>query len=84
MRDRYAPNVQMAVHASPWASMQDIASSTDPVLDVVAEAARTVAFLNATGSWDLVFNDLDDHDAGWWEKMAATTGGTRQTPGIPT
>jgi len=75
MRDRYGPNAQMAVHASPWASQQDIGSSTDPNLDPAAEAAHTVTFLNGAGisanayasTWDLVFNDLDDHDAGWWE-----------------
>ena len=77
LRDRYAPNVQMAIHASPWSSMQDIGSSTDPSLDPAAEAARTVTFLNAGGiasnpygsTWDLVFNDVDDHDAGWWESQ---------------
>lgn len=77
MRDRYAPNVQMAIHASLWSSMQDIGSSTDPNLDPVAEAAKTVTFLNAAGiagnpygtTWDIVFDDVDDHDAAWWEKQ---------------
>jgi len=82
MRDRYAPNVQMAIHASLWSSMQDIGSSTDPNLDPVAEAAKTVTFLNPAGiagnpygtTWDIVFDDVDDHDAAWWEKQGALVG----------
>jgi hypothetical protein len=42
----------------------------------VAEADKTAAFLNSAGiasnphgsTWDVVFNDLDDHDAAYWEK----------------
>ncbi len=69
LRDVYAPNVLLAWHASPWASMQDIGTNTDPSLNAAAEADKTAAFFNTAspGGWDLVFNDLDDHDAGWWE-----------------
>jgi Fibronectin type III domain len=67
LRDLYAPNVVMAVHASLWSSGPDVATSTDPLLDAAAEADKTAAFLAATGGWDAVFNDVDDHDAGWWE-----------------
>jgi hypothetical protein len=75
IRDLYGSNAVLAIHASPWASGQDIASSTDPALNIVLEADKTAAFLNSAGiasnlhgtTWDVVFNDLDDHDAAWWE-----------------
>ncbi len=75
IRDVYAPNASLAIHASAWAAGADIASSTDPSLNFVAIADATAAFLNSAGvtgnpygsTWDAVFNDVDDHDAGWWE-----------------
>ena len=79
LRDLYAPNALLAIHASMWASGFDVASSTDPNLDPTAAADKTAAFLSSAGitshtlssSWDLVFNDVDDHDAGWWEQQGA-------------
>ena len=67
LRDVYAPNVLLAVHASMWSSGIDLATDTSPTVNAAAEADKTAAFLASTGSWDLVFNDVDDHDAGWWE-----------------
>jgi hypothetical protein len=67
LRNVYAPNVLLAVHASMWSSGIDISSDTSPAVNAAAEADKTAAFLMSTGSWDLVFNDVDDHDAGWWE-----------------
>ena len=76
LRDTYAPNASMAIHASMWSSGLDVASNTDPNLDPAAEARKTAAFLNGAGisgnafgisSWDAVFDDVDDHDAAWWE-----------------
>ncbi|GAC1471860.1 MAG: hypothetical protein PVSMB3_04010 [Candidatus Dormibacteraceae bacterium] len=79
LRDLYGANAVMALHASGWANGIDIDTSTDPSVNPVAVADSTAAFLNSTGisanpygsSWDLVFNDLDDHDAGWWEKQGS-------------
>jgi hypothetical protein len=79
LRDLYAPNANLAIHASPWGSGIDIASDTNPAVNAVAEADKTAAFLNSAGvssnpygsTWDVVFNDLDDHDAGWWEQQGA-------------
>jgi hypothetical protein len=79
LRDTYAPNAILALHASGWASGIDIDSSTDPNVNAVTVADATAAFLNSAGiatnpygsTWDLVFNDLDDHDAGWWEQQGA-------------
>jgi hypothetical protein len=50
-----------------WSSGIDLATDTSPTVNAAAEADKTAAFLVSTGSWDLVFNDVDDHDAGWWE-----------------
>ena len=79
IRDVYASNVVLGIHASMWASGPDVASSTDATLNVVAAADSTAAFLNSAGitsnpygsTWDVVFNDVDDHDAGWWEAQGA-------------
>jgi hypothetical protein len=76
MRDTYAPNVLLGIHASPWGTNRDIGADTDPSLDVAAIGDSTATFLNSAGTssnpygttWDVVFNDLDDHDAGWWEQ----------------
>ena len=77
IRDLYATNAQLAIHASGWANGTDIDSSTDPTVNAVAVADATAGFLNSAGiasnpygsTWDLVFNDLDDHDAAWWEQQ---------------
>jgi len=66
LRDAYAPNVTMAVHASEWASGVDISTNVSAGVSAAAEADRTAAFLATTGTWDLVTTDVDDHDADWW------------------
>jgi hypothetical protein len=87
LRDLYDTNgnVKLAIHASMWSSGRDVASDTDPSLNPVAEADLTAAYLNSAcistnkyggSTWDLVFNDIDDHDAGWWEKQGLTPGFT--------
>ena len=52
-----------------WSSGIDIASDTRSSINAVTEADKTAAFLNSAGagSWDSVFNDVDDHNAAWWE-----------------
>ena len=87
LRDVYAPNVLLATHASLWATTRDIGSDTDPTLNADTVADQTAAFLNAAGvgsnaygsTFDLVFNDVADHDAGWygdtahwWDRTNAT------------
>src|SRR2546421_10071804 len=74
LRDRYAPNVSLAIHDSLWATGRDLATDTDPALDPNAVADQSASFLNAAGissnpygsTWDLVFNDVADHDAAWY------------------
>jgi hypothetical protein len=79
MRDLYAGNVVLGIHASTWSNGPDVASSTDPTLNVVSLADGTAAFLNSAGiasnpfgsTWDVVLNDVDDHDAAWWEAQGS-------------
>jgi hypothetical protein len=73
LRDAFAPNVTMAVHASEWASGIDISTNVSAGVNAVAEADRTAAFLATTGSWDLVTTDVDDHDADWWVATGRTS-----------
>ena len=78
LRDLYAPNVLLATHASLWATMRDIGSDTDPTLDPNVVADQTATFLNGAGlatnaygsTFDLVFNDVADHDAAWYGSTA--------------
>jgi hypothetical protein len=87
MRDKYAPNAILALHASCWAAGNDIATSTDPNLDVTAKVQREAAFLNSAGlvgnpsgvsSWDVLSNDVADFDSGqpggrsWWDRYNKT------------
>src|SRR5207245_6839635 len=66
-----AADVVLAIHASMWSSGIDIAGDTRSSINAAGEADKTAAFLNSAGSWDVVFNDVDDHDAGWWEAPGA-------------
>jgi hypothetical protein len=74
LRDLYAPNAALGIHASLWATKRDLGTDTDPTLDPNVVADQTAAFLNAAGvasnaygsTFDVVFNDVADHDAGWY------------------
>jgi hypothetical protein len=80
LRDLYAPKVALGIHASMWSAGIDIATNTSQNVDVVGQADALAAFLDSAGispnpqrsTWDLVFNDLDDHDAAWWESQGST------------
>ncbi|MDP9402880.1 MAG: hypothetical protein M3P85_06000, partial [Actinomycetota bacterium] len=75
LRDLYAPNVALAFHVSNWAALRDIGSERDPAIDPVA-LGRTVADFAArsgvsdsggTSTYDLLFNDVADRDAGFYK-----------------
>ncbi len=83
MRDVYAPNAILTLHASTWASGNDIATSTDPALDVSGMARQEATFLNSEGlsgnpvgvsSFDLLSSDVADFDSAqpggrsWWDR----------------
>jgi hypothetical protein len=85
LRDRYAPNAMLALHASPWGTLTDIASDTRASLDVAGIAASTASFLKTEGlagmpsgvsDFDVISNDIADHDSGqsgiWWDRNNVT------------
>jgi len=71
LRDVYAPNVLLAFHVSDWATGQDIGSSTDATLDAAAYGRQAGQFAVSAGAggYDLVFNDVADRDAGYYEHV---------------
>ena len=78
MRDLYAPNVMLATHASAWSTGIDIGTDKRADLDVSAISTRTAAFLTTAGagpsvagisSFDLMFLDPSDRDAGYYDKV---------------
>src|SRR2546430_769408 len=73
LRETYSPNDVIAMHASLWASSIDIGSDRRTTISAQAEAGKTAGFLLSAGaaSWDAIFNDVDDHDAAWWEAQGA-------------
>lgn len=77
LRDRYAPNVRLAIHVSNWATNHDLNSATDPRLDAGSLGAVAGAFAAASGAaanlgdgftstYDLVFNDVSNRDAAFY------------------
>lgn len=82
LRDLYAPNAIMATHVSGWATMYDLGGDKDPWLDAEAlgKVAGTFAALSGTqtvpagvSTYDLVFNDVADRDAGHYASMGKQT-----------
>ena len=87
MRDKYAPNAILTLHASTWASGNDIAVSTDAGLNVASMAHQEATFLNSAGlvgnpagvsTWDLISIDVADFDSAqpngrsWWDRYNRT------------
>jgi len=76
LRDLYAPNVRLAFHVSNWATLRDIGSDPDPSLSGATQGTLAGDFAAASGvsqapantsTYDLVFNDVDDRDAGYYK-----------------
>ena len=76
LRDKYAPNVRMALHLSNWATGADIGSDTNPATNGAALGQEAGSFLaqagmvgvpSGTSSYDLFFNDPLDRDAGYYQ-----------------
>jgi hypothetical protein len=64
LRDRYAPNVELAYNVSSWATGNDILYSKPADAVVDALGARAAAFYTSLGtSFDLAFFDPSDRDA---------------------
>jgi hypothetical protein len=87
MRDKYARNAILSLHASTWAVGNDIATSTSPDLNVAAMARSEARFLGSAGlmgnpagvsSFDLISSDVADFDSAqpggrsWWDRYNKT------------
>jgi hypothetical protein len=91
LRDEYAPNVLLAFHVSNWSTGTDIGSSTSTTLNVKSLGQEAGSFAAQSGavqqqqgvsSYNLIFNDVLDRDAGyyqtqygldvWWDKYNKT------------
>ncbi len=86
LRDLYAPNAVLAIHASLWGTKFDIASNTDPNLNVTGLAQSEAHFLLSAGitgtpkgisHWNLISNDVADRDSEqsgghWWDRTNQT------------
>ena len=71
MRDKYAPNVLLGWHASQWATGADLIKSKKNPEQVATETAAYYKTLNA--SFDLIFSEFADRDAGYSEIVTKTT-----------
>jgi hypothetical protein len=80
IRDRYAPNALLTLHASFWSTAVDIGSSTEVSLNAQQVADTTAQFLSTAGlshnpkgisTWNLISSDVSDRDSGqgaaWWD-----------------
>ena len=85
IRDLYARNAVLALHASVWGTGTDLDSDTRTTLDVTGIAAQSASFLKTVGlagtpsgvsTFDVVSNDVADHDSGqsglWWDRSNVT------------
>ncbi|MGZ3581969.1 MAG: hypothetical protein ACXWP6_04415 [Ktedonobacterales bacterium] len=85
IRDLYAHNAILALHASAWGSGTDIATNTSSSVNAAAIGTQTAQFLSTAGitgnprgvsTFDLISNDIADHDSGqsgiWWDRNNVT------------
>jgi len=85
LRDRYAPHVLLAVHASAWAAGPDpvVSGGSLDAVSLGTATARFIRTLERPGhQWDLVFHDIIDRDAAaaetkvlgrsWWDPSDRT------------
>lgn len=69
MARKYAPNARIGLHGSPWATKIAVLTNRNPSLDVVGEAQKLGAYLEALGAagTDFVVVDASDRDAAWYQ-----------------
>jgi hypothetical protein len=85
IRDRYAHNAVLALHASPWSTGANVASDTSNTLDAAALGTQQAQFLKTAGlvgnpagisTFDVLSSDVADHDSGqsgiWWDRNNVT------------
>ena len=70
LRDRLAPHVLLAWHLSVWGTGEDPTYSKPSLARMDALAAQSASFYKALGArFDLVFNDVTDRDAGFYQHV---------------
>ncbi len=78
LRDLYAPNVLLAVHVSDWATGVDISSDARSGVDASGLGQQAGSFAarsgitgvpNGSSTYDLIFNDVSDRDAGYYKSV---------------
>ncbi|MGO9959805.1 MAG: hypothetical protein ACLP50_28165 [Solirubrobacteraceae bacterium] len=70
LRDRLAPHVLLAWHLSVWGTGEDPTYAKPSLAQTDQLAARSAAFYEALDArFDLVFNDVTDHDAGFYQHV---------------
>jgi hypothetical protein len=68
LRDQLAPHVLLAYHLSVWGTDRDITNSKPSPAQVDQMAATSAAFYESLDAhFDLVFNDVTDRDAGYYQ-----------------
>ncbi|MDQ6811047.1 MAG: hypothetical protein M3Z95_03995, partial [Actinomycetota bacterium] len=68
LRDRLAPHVLLAWHLSVWGTNEDPSYSKPSLAHMDALAARSATFYKVLKAhFDLVFNDITDRDAGFYQ-----------------
>lgn len=71
LRNKYAPNVLLGYHISPWASpIGDLGSDHETNFDTLGAAQQTAAYyLQLNTSFDLLFYDITDRDAAYYDSI---------------
>lgn len=81
LRDRSAPNVQLAYHLSDWGTRTDLHVNRPNGRQVDALAARAAAFERSLGArFQLIFTDWADADAGFEQKVRDDGGASWWAP----
>jgi hypothetical protein len=74
LRNLYAPNVLVAFNVSPWASGQDV-STTSQALDVPTLAQQVATFYLSLGAnFDLLFYQVSSRDAAYFQYVVGDGG----------
>jgi hypothetical protein len=75
LRNRLAPHVLLAWHLSVWGTHEDPTYSKPSFAHMDALAAKSAAFYRSLHArFDLVFNDVTDRDAGFYQHVLGNPG----------
>ncbi len=70
LRNEFAPHVLLAYHLSVWGTDEDITNSKPSLAQMDVLAAKSATFYESLHArFDLVFNDVTDRDAGYYQDV---------------